>query len=190
MRLSKCGYYADLVVYPIVVLALTLVSFRSPHSRFFGVFFLCSLSGIAGWTFVEYAMHRFVLHLIRAAAQMHDMHHASPAAFVGTPSWLSLAAFGLGAFIPLWTIAGLEVASGAVTGLMMGYVWYLVVHDAVHRWRLNRGSMLYRARLRHAYHHHHVDQRDGNFGVTTGLWDRLLGTAIDYSPGQKTKRLG
>ena len=85
MRLSKWGYYADLVVYPVVVLALTLVSFRSPHSRFFGVFLLCSLSGMAGWTFVEYAMHRFVLHLIRAAAQMHDMHHASPAAFVGPP---------------------------------------------------------------------------------------------------------
>ena len=34
MRLSKAGYYADLVVYPPIVLALTAVGLCSPHSQF------------------------------------------------------------------------------------------------------------------------------------------------------------
>jgi sterol desaturase/sphingolipid hydroxylase (fatty acid hydroxylase superfamily) len=183
MYLSKWGYYADLVLYPILVLALILADFRSPHSHFLGVFMLCCVSGLAGWTFIEYATHRFVFHSIPAAAEMHELHHATPTAFVGTPSWLSLVAFALGGFIPLWAIGGWEIASGGVTGLMIGYVWYLVVHDAVHRWPVKRDAMLYNAKLRHAYHHHHAGQLEGNFGVTTGFWDRLLGTAIGPAEG-------
>ena len=37
------------------------------------------------------------------------------------------------------------------------------------------GSLLYKAKLRHAGHH---AGRYGNFGVTTGFWDRVLGTII------------
>jgi hypothetical protein len=93
MYQSKWGYYADLVVYPLAVLALSGLALGSPHSRFLLVFFLCCLSGLAAWTLVEYMMHRFVFHAVPTIAQMHDRHHANPAAFVGTPSWLSLAAF-------------------------------------------------------------------------------------------------
>jgi sterol desaturase/sphingolipid hydroxylase (fatty acid hydroxylase superfamily) len=176
MRLSKAGYYADLFFYPPVVLTLTAVGSRSPHSHLFVGLLLSCLSGIAGWTLVEYAMHRFIFHSIRAAAEMHDLHHASPSAFIGTPTWLSFVCFGVGGFAPLWFIGGLEIASGSVTGLMIGYVWYLVVHDAVHRWRLDHESFLYRAKLRHAAHHY--SKPDGNFGVTTAFWDRVFGTTV------------
>ena len=188
MRLSKLGYYADLVVYPIIVVALTAAGCRGPHSRFFVVFSLCCLMGFAGWTLVEYAVHRFVLHRVSSAARLHDVHHANPVALVGTPSWLSLAAFALVAFVPLWASGGLEIATGVVAGLMLGYMWYMVVHHAVHRWPLDRGSLLYRAKLRHAVHHHHRE-RDGNFGVTTGFWDRLFATAIERAPGRSANRL-
>jgi sterol desaturase/sphingolipid hydroxylase (fatty acid hydroxylase superfamily) len=176
MRLSKAGYYADLFVYPPVVMVLTAVGSRGPHSHFFGGLLLSCLLGIAGWTFVEYLMHRFVLHSIRAAAEMHDLHHANPTAYIGIPTWLSLACFAVGGFIPLWFLGGLEIASGAVTGLMIGYVWYIVVHNAVHRWRLDHESFLYPAKLRHAVHHY--GKQDGNFGVTTAFWDRVFGTTV------------
>ncbi len=178
MYLSKRGYYADLVLYPIVVPAVMFAGFRSPHSQFMWVFFLSCLSGLTGWTFIEYAIHRFVYHSIPIAEQLHAAHHASPAAFVGTPSWLSFVVFASAGFIPMWAIGGLEIASGGITGLLLGYIWYLVVHDAVHRWRLDRGAMLYGAKLRHACHHY-AGRMEGNLGVTTGFWDRLLGTAID-----------
>jgi hypothetical protein len=44
-------------------------------THLFARFLLSCLSGIAGWTFVEYVLRRFVLHSIEAAAQMHDMRH-------------------------------------------------------------------------------------------------------------------
>jgi sterol desaturase/sphingolipid hydroxylase (fatty acid hydroxylase superfamily) len=176
MRLSKAGYYADLFIYPPVVLALIAVALRSPHSHFFARLLLSCLSGIVGWTFVEYAVHRFVLHSIKAAVEMNDLHHASPTAFIGTPTGLSLVCFGFGGFVPLLLAADLEIASGTVIGLMIGYVWYLVVHDAVHRWRLDQESFLYRAKLRHAAHHY--GKQEGNFGVTTGFWDRVFGTTV------------
>jgi sterol desaturase/sphingolipid hydroxylase (fatty acid hydroxylase superfamily) len=178
MYQSKWGYYADFVVYPVAVLALTCAAFRGSHSSFMGVFFLCCLSGVAAWTLTEYVMHRFVFHAVPGIAQMHDRHHANPAAFVGTPSWLSLAAFVLGVFVPLLAAAGLEIASGAAAGLMLGFTWYVAVHHCVHRWPLSRGSLLYKSKLRHACHH---ARQDGNFGVTTGIWDKVLGTAVEAS---------
>ena len=175
MYQSKWGYYTDFVVYPAAVLVLTCMAFASPHSRFLTVFFLCCLSGLAAWTYVEYMMHRFVFHAVPKIAQMHDRHHANPVAFVGTPGWLSLALFISVGFFPLWATAGVEIASGVAAGLMMGFTWYIYVHDLIHRWPLKRGSLLYRAKLRHARHH---AGRHGNFGVTTGFWDRVLGTVI------------
>jgi sterol desaturase/sphingolipid hydroxylase (fatty acid hydroxylase superfamily) len=175
MYQTKWGYYADFAVYPIAVLVLTGLAVGSPHSRFLAVYVLCFLSGLAAWTLVEYLVHRFLFHAFPLIAQMHDRHHANPAAFVGTPSWLSLAAFVFGIFIPLRAIAELEIAAGVAAGLMIGFVWYVALHDAIHRWPLRRGSLLYKAKLRHAGHH---AGRYGNFGVTTGFWDRVLGTII------------
>ena len=176
MYLSKWGYYADFVIYPIAVMALTGTAFASPHSHFLLLFVLCCLFELAAWTFIEYVMHRFVFHAVPKIAQMHDRHHANPVAFVGTPSWLSFAAFISAAFLPLWATAGVEAASGVAAGLMLGFTWYIVVHDLIHRRPLERGSMLYQAKLRHAGHH--AGRADGNFGVTTGFWDRVLGTVI------------
>jgi sterol desaturase/sphingolipid hydroxylase (fatty acid hydroxylase superfamily) len=179
MYQSKWGYYADFVVYPVAVLALSWASFRSPHSPFFILFLFCCLAGLAAWTFVEYVMHRFGFHAVPLVAQMHARHHANPCAFVGTPSWLSLAVFLLGIFVPLWAAAGLEIASGVVSGLMLGFTWYVAVHDAIHRSALDCGSILYKAKLRHACHH--AGREEGNFGVTTGFWDRVFRTAIKQS---------
>ena len=62
-------------------------------------------------------------------------------------------------------------------------VWYLVVHDAVHRWRLDHESFLYRTRLRQA---HHYGKQEGNFGVTTAFWDRVFSTTV---VGSRERRL-
>jgi sterol desaturase/sphingolipid hydroxylase (fatty acid hydroxylase superfamily) len=66
------------------------------------------------------------------------------------------------------------------SGLIAGYVWYLLIHDAVHRWQLAEKSWLRSHRLRHLRHHRYPVP--GNFGVTTGVWDIVFGTAI--APGR------
>ena len=177
MRLSKAGYYSDFVAYPAIILALTTVELRSPESTEQLKWLAACAVGIAGWTLVEYCIHRFVFHRVPVFARMHHMHHAAPSALIGAPLWSSLSAFGVSAFVPLWWQAGFNIASGVTIGLMLGYLWYVLVHTAIHRWRLDRGSLLYEAKLRHVRHHH--AGQEGNFGVTTSLWDRLFGTKIE-----------
>jgi sterol desaturase/sphingolipid hydroxylase (fatty acid hydroxylase superfamily) len=116
------------------------------------------------------------LHSVKSVARFHQLHHATPSAYVGTPTWLSLLSFGLGGFIPLLILFGREVASGATMGLIFGYLWYLLIHDVVHRRHPRRGSLLYRAKIHHARHHY--TKVPGNFGVTSSFWDRFFGTHI------------
>jgi sterol desaturase/sphingolipid hydroxylase (fatty acid hydroxylase superfamily) len=176
MLLTKAGYYADLLVYPPLVLALIGGQLWAPHTAFHLHGIVAFVIGVSGWTLVEYAVHRVALHAVPVLMTMHDMHHKNPGAYVGTPTWISLAAFAAGAFAPVWWLSGFEVASGSTAGLMLGYCWYLTVHVAVHRWRLEPGAPLYAAKLRHACHH--CGSPEGNFGVTIALWDRILGTEV------------
>lgn len=176
MRLSKAGYYADFVAYPVIVIALAAIEFRPPESMQQVKWLIACAMGLAGWTLAEYFIHRFVFHQVPVIAQLHEMHHASPGALIGAPIWSSLSAFGFGVFVPLWWQAGFDIASGLTVGLTLGYLWYVFVHTAVHRWRLDPTSFLYQAKLRHAHHHH--GKQDRNFGVTSDFWDHVFGTAV------------
>jgi sterol desaturase/sphingolipid hydroxylase (fatty acid hydroxylase superfamily) len=87
---------------------------------------------------------------------------------------------GLVAFAsPAWVALGFDLGTAATGGLVTGYLWYVFVHYATHHWQPRRDSYLYRARLRHARHHHL--SHSGNFGVTTAFWDHVFGTAIEAS---------
>ena len=81
-------------------------------------------------------------------------------------------------FLALWAGLALEastfVAGGLTTGLMIGYLAYAAVHDAVHHRRARPGSWLYHAKLRHARHHR--AEASSEFGVSSGVWDAVLRT--------------
>ena len=175
MELSKTAYYADLILYPSLIVGLGTCEMIFVHAFPFVWLFSMAL-GLLTWTIVEYGVHRFVLHSVESVARLHELHHATPSAYVGTPTWLSLLSFGLGGFIPLLILFGREVATGATMGLMFGYLWYLLIHDVVHRRHPKRGSLFYRAKIHHARHHY--AKVPGNFGVTSSIWDRFFGTRI------------
>jgi len=75
MRLSKASYFADFAVYPPAVLALLILALRHAPFLVWIEWSIACLGGVAAWTFVEYVMHRGVLHGIRFFAAMHDLHH-------------------------------------------------------------------------------------------------------------------
>jgi sterol desaturase/sphingolipid hydroxylase (fatty acid hydroxylase superfamily) len=179
MQLSKVDYYAEIFVYPPLAVTLAVAAWRGPHSLFHLGWLAEILIGTVIWTLIEYFIHRVLLHSVPVLKRMHGMHHASPTAFVGTPVWTSLTGFAVGALLPLWWLAGLETACCVTAGLMLGYVWYLLVHDAVHRWPLDKKSLYYAAKLRHM--RHHFEGGNGNFGVTVAVWDRLFGTFVEPS---------
>jgi sterol desaturase/sphingolipid hydroxylase (fatty acid hydroxylase superfamily) len=186
MQQSKLDYYAEIFVYPPLVLTLAVVAWSSPHSSFHLGGLAEILTGIVIWTLLEYLIHRVLLHSVPCLKRMHGMHHFSPTAFVGTPVWVSLTGFAVLVLLPLRGLAGLEAACCVTAGLMLGYVWYLLVHDAVHRWPLDKKSIYYRAKLRHM--RHHFGGGEGNFGVTVAVWDRVFGTFIEPSTSNRPWR--
>ena len=179
MRLTKWGYYADFVLYPALVMALGLhVLWREP-SKFSVNWTLAVLGGIVTWTFLEYLLHRVVLHHIQPFKGLHNLHHARPLDLIGTPSWISAALF-----FGLWLVLAHEIqpylAGGVTAGLMLGYLGYVFMHHAVHKLQSRPGSWLFHAKVRHALHHH--SPAPCNFGVSTGFWDTVFGSGQARRP--------
>jgi sterol desaturase/sphingolipid hydroxylase (fatty acid hydroxylase superfamily) len=174
MQLSKFGYYGDFFIYPALIAALTLCAISETTGLQFGEWLLFSLSGIAAWTIAEYFLHRTVFHNFPFIKQMHDAHHTTPKAHVGSPTWLSVAIGSIVIFAPLWWAAGFMVASAITTGLMIGYLCYVTVHHLNHHANSRHNTYLYWAKRRHALHHYCGETN--NFGIITDFWDRLFGT--------------
>lgn len=174
MQLSKWSYRADFVFYPLLVGAAGAQAMAHASRTQIEAGIAAAFAGAFAWTAIEYALHRWLLHRVQPFKRMHDAHHANPGAFIGTPTWLSAALF-LGVWAALAAGLPRPVAAGLSAGLMLGYLAYTAVHDAVHHRRARPGSWLQRAKLRHALHHRPGSR--SNFGVSTGLWDRVAGTA-------------
>ena len=172
VRLSRASYYADFVFYPFALLVLGGMSMEKETSSQMLVWAGLCMTGTALWTLLEYFIHRVVLHQLWPFRELHALHHSSPSAMIGTPTWLTAVLIGGIVLVPLWWWAGFNTASGLTSGLILGYLWYVLVHHAVHHWRTRPGSYLHQAKLRHAIHHH--SQNPCNFGVTTGFWDRIF----------------
>ena len=177
MKMSKLGYFSEFLLFPPLILVATLLAFRSLTPPQPAIWAIVYGAGLAGWTFIEYLLHRVLFHHAPILSQIHERHHHSPMDLIGTPAWAS-ALIGLIAIaIPSWAALGFDTGTAATAGLVTGYLWYVFVHYATHHWRLRPGSYLYRARLRHARHHHL--SHSGNFGVTTIVWDHIFGTAFE-----------
>ncbi|MGH8372951.1 MAG: sterol desaturase family protein [Gammaproteobacteria bacterium] len=174
VRLSKTGYYADFVFYPILLLLLTGVALDRDTPVGLLIWMALFAIGIATWTLLEYWLHRIVFHHTIPFRKLHDLHHAMPTAKIGTPTWVTASLICGGILLPLWREDGFNVASGLTSGLAAGYLWYVTVHHAAHHWRVRKGSYLFRATQRHARHHH--AHHSCCFGVTTVFWDRIFQT--------------
>lgn len=79
--------------------------------------------------------------------------------------------------LTFWPIAeydGIRPAASWLTGLLAGYLTYCAVHYVVHHFGSGGHGLIGRRKRQHAVHHH--GKGNYNSGVTTTLWDRLLGT--------------
>jgi sterol desaturase/sphingolipid hydroxylase (fatty acid hydroxylase superfamily) len=180
MKMSKLGYFSEFLLFPPLVLVATLLAFGSsmpPQPAMWAVVYGAAL---LGWTLIEYWLHRVFFHHVPIVSAIHERHHESPHELIGTPAWASVLLGMIAVASPAWVALGFNLGTAATAGLVTGYLWYVFVHYATHHWQPKRDSYLYRARLRHA-HHHHLSH-DGNFGVTTAFWDHVFGTALE-APG-------
>lgn len=170
------GYYADFVVFPIVLIGLVVLAYRfgaeiHPWEAAFAL-----LCGIFFWTFLEYAIHRFILHNGLMFSGDHEAHHASPKAMIATPTWLTFLIMVFGIYIP--AILLLHPAIGLVFGfgVTFGYLVYSFAHYSLHQWNVRDNGFFYRWKRLHALHH--FVGPHGNFGVTSSFWDHVFGTVV------------
>jgi sterol desaturase/sphingolipid hydroxylase (fatty acid hydroxylase superfamily) len=138
--------------------------------------------GVVGWSLFEYVMHRFLFHLrMRSKAGqyvifvMHGNHHAEP----NDPDRNMMPPIiSLPWSAAIWAVFALLLGGKGTLlflGFAIGYVAYDSIHYACHQLPM-RGRLLNRLRKHHLRHHY--AKREGNFAITTILWDRLFGTDI------------
>ncbi len=186
MKMRKLSYFFEFIIFPPLVLFASFFAFRSsnpPQPLVWTIFFGF---GFAAWTFIEYVLHRVLFHHAPILSRIHARHHNSPEELIGTPAWVSLTVGLTALAIPSWAALGFNLGTALGAGLFIGYLWYVFVHYAIHHWRPRQDSYFYHARLRHARHHYCSHNR--NFGVTTGIWDRVFGTAFESRMTSKGTR--
>ena len=173
---GKIGYYADFIIYAVLLFALAAVTLRGSRSDQL-IWLGAAIAGAGSWTLVEYILHRFVFHRMPLIADVHHAHHATPRAYVSTPTWLSLLILGGLFFLPIWRLFTLNIAFGVISGLIIGFLWYGIVHHVIHHRRPRRLAIALKA-TSHRHLRHHSAYGSGNFGVTTPVWDYVFGTDI------------
>lgn len=148
------------------------------------------LAGVAGWTLLEYVLHRFVFHgasAKRVGAKEHRRHHAQVDYFA--PWWQkAIAAIVTTAILlpVLSLIMGAQLGGAATLGFVAMYLLYEVLHRRAHT-RAPRGRYG-RWRRKNHFAHHFADPRLAQ-GVTTPFWDWAFGTRLSVERVRVPRRL-
>jgi sterol desaturase/sphingolipid hydroxylase (fatty acid hydroxylase superfamily) len=136
--------------------------------------------GLLTFTFVEYMMHKHFFHMepdtpIKDKLQynVHGVHHDYPKDKdrLAMPPFVS-AAYAAILYL-LFTLLMGDFGLYFLPGFLLGYAGYLGVHYIVHVYNppKNFFKVLW---VNHAIHHY--KDPDAAFGVSSPLWDYLLGT--------------
>jgi len=143
--------------------------------------------GTLVWTLMEYLLHRFLLHsrpqapaFLSIVGKLHLGHHRNPQdeckITVPVSGSLPIASGLLGLFRLMtgsWSVAAL-----LMTGSIAGYLYYETVHFWIHC-GASRERWLRQRRANHLSHHFKDQTRC--FGVTTQVWDLILGSGRERS---------
>jgi 4-hydroxysphinganine ceramide fatty acyl 2-hydroxylase len=145
-----------------------------------GIGLLCLLLGLLSFTLVEYLMHRHFFHMepdtkIKDKLQysVHGVHHDYPKDKdrLAMPPFIS--AFYTFVFYVVFTLIMDDYALYFLPGFLIGYALYLGVHFIVHAYQPPK-NFLKILWVNHAIHHY--KDPDVAFGVSSPLWDYILGT--------------
>lgn len=136
------------------------------------LFVLTFGAGLLLSSFAEYCVHRWLFHGAEQILQRgHTQHHIDPHGYDSLPFFLPpLIMLAIAASFSM--LLRPPVALVLAGGLASGYAAYGLAHSAIHARRFGHSV----ARRWAALHHIHHNHPGHNFGVTSPLWDLLLGT--------------
>jgi sterol desaturase/sphingolipid hydroxylase (fatty acid hydroxylase superfamily) len=171
MSATRANSLGSLIVDVVVAFALIVASLGRADVHAIPALATVAI-GLLLFSFVEYCFHRWMFHgSMKVFEEGHQRHHRDPLGDHSMPFFLPP--------VMLLMLAGIfDLAMPTGYALLLagamatGYAAYGLSHCAIHymRFRNPRGK---RWAARHHIHHHHPDR---NFGVTTSLWDMVLGT--------------
>lgn len=186
---SKVHFSVPLFIYIPVIGYFLYRSFTHPDLLIWQIvgFFA---AGILAWTILEYFLHRYVFHFHpksefgkRIMFIIHGVHHDYPndsKRLVMPPSLSIPLAFG---FYYLYNfLVGDVFVLPFFAGTVLGYLVYDMLHYSFHH--LNWDNKLF-MRLKAHHLKHHFKDPDLGFGVSSTLWDKIVGT--DYPSSEKVK---
>jgi Fatty acid hydroxylase len=179
-------------LYPVSLLysayAMTVLGFALA-SQWSGVAVLAFLLGVAGWTLLEYLVHRHVLHgrfpdgpgvfrhfLHKHFDHLHWEHHKRPwdgnhiNGTIKDTAGFAVPMAILASFAPVWSVPAF------LAGLLQAYVVEEWVHHSVHF--LESDGLYFRYIKRHHLYHHSPKGMKIAFGLTNGFWDIVYDTRI------------
>ena len=177
-RLSRVHPATPLVIYVPVIVALV----ASSVGQMSGLAIAGAIvAGYLVWTLTEYWLHRVVFHFEPEGAIgsrlhwiIHGVHHDHP----NDPKRLVMPP---GASIPLAllftalfvAIVGSPQWMPFEAGFLAGYLLYDMTHYYLHH---HRPKSRWGKRLRELHMRHHFQDHRYGFGVSSPLWDAIMGT--------------
>lgn len=185
-RRARRRLYPSTVLYSAYFLVVAGLAWGPDHRT---VVVAAGAAGVCAWTVIEYLAHRYILHgrfpdgpgLRRLAHRhldhLHVEHHSRP--------WDGNHISGTlrDTLVPWLFLAVLSFAAGPVhtwplfvAAIILSYVAEEWVHHSVHYCRFN--SAYFRYIRRHHLFHHSPRGSEVAYGLTSGLWDAVLGTRI------------
>lgn len=160
-------YYTDFVWLPAAALLTTWLD----QANWGLAWLLTLIAGFVLFTFVEYAVHRWLLHgpLWSAAVlkgRDHQRHHTHPQEYVFFQWWYTPALSAAA-----WVALGMW-SPPLFAGFAVGGMWFFTIHHAMHHWSRQWGWLRRYAR----WHDLHHKDLPANYGITHPGWDLLFGT--------------
>ena len=189
---SKIVQFRSFWIFPILAIVALAWAHRVESADTADLLWLVP-AGLLAWSLIEYGLHRFVFHVeIRSATVRHLInsshleHHEDPRDVgrllvkTGYGMFVSALLFGIAFFLTRnWFYS-----AGLMTGIWTGFLYYEYVHYRVH---LTIGHSRMMAYQRRAHFHHHFQNPDVCFGVTSPLWDYVFRTTRRRAQPQFTR---
>lgn len=178
--LSKVHFTVPLYIY-VPVIAYFLYRAIAGFNLEFDTIISLVVVGLVVWTLTEYTLHRFIFHF-NAKSEFgkkihfifHGVHHDYPSdsrRLVMPPS-VSIPLALLFYFL-FEAILGSILVAPFFVGFIAGYLVYDMTHYAIHHFNMHNKFWL--AIKKHHIRHHFEDSEKG-FGVSSPLWDEIMGT--------------
>lgn len=180
--LSKTPWYVVPMVWLPVFAYVFTIGFINQSKIIALSFFVL---GLFLWTFIEYALHRFLFHLdhylpdhpiaLSLHFTMHGVHHYLPMdkmRLVMPPALFCILAYPF--YRLVFAVFPYYMACSGFSGGLLGYVCYDVTHYVLHHTQLPQ----FLQELKTYHLEHHYKNYELGFGVTSQFWDVIFGTEI------------